>query len=157
MSTDTEGMGCDPEQTKEMDMLFGNQPGPGASNQYDDDYASDYCDEQSAYTSCPEVLSGYDGEQADDLVRQGRVGQSAPARQARRDGRIGRSIVALSRDLIGIVAVGLDVVHPASEIVLRLTVQNRDFVATLHQFIDQRPADEEGSPDYQYLHMLLRQ
>ena len=31
-----------------MDILFGNQPRPGESNQYDDDYASDYGDEQTA-------------------------------------------------------------------------------------------------------------
>ena len=58
---------------------------------------------------------------------------------------------------LGIVAVGLDVVHPASEIVLRLAMQDRDFVAALHQLVHQGPADEEGTPDYQYLHMLLRQ
>ena len=57
----------------------------------------------------------------------------------------------------GIVAVGLDVVHPASEIVLGLAVQNGDIVAALHQLFDQSAADEEGSADDQYLHMLLRQ
>lgn len=52
----------DPDQSREMDMLFGNQPGPGESNQYDDDYASDYGDEQFAYTSSPEVINEAEDE-----------------------------------------------------------------------------------------------
>ena len=41
--------------------------------------------------------------------------------------------------------------------VLRLAVQNGDVVAALHQLLHQQTADEEGSPDNQYLHTLLRQ
>jgi hypothetical protein len=45
------------DRTIEMGVLFGKQAKPGESNQYDDDYASDYGDKQTAYTSSPEVVN----------------------------------------------------------------------------------------------------
>jgi hypothetical protein len=58
---------------------------------------------------------------------------------------------------VGIVAVGQDVVHPPAEIMFRLAMQHGNFVLPLQQLFHQRPPDEEGSTDNQYLHILLRQ
>ena len=58
---------------------------------------------------------------------------------------------------VGVVAVRHDVLDPPAEVVLGLAVQDRDFVAALHQLLHQLAADEQGPPDDQYFHKLPRE
>jgi conjugal transfer pilus assembly protein TraI len=61
-STKTEETGSEPCRTIEMDILFGRQAKPVETNQYDDDYASDYHNEQAAYASSSEVVINAEDE-----------------------------------------------------------------------------------------------
>ncbi|MDP3332310.1 MAG: MobH family relaxase [Methylococcaceae bacterium] len=61
-STKTEETGSEPCRTIEMDILFGRQAKPVETNQYDDDYASDYHNEQTAYASSSEVVNNAEDE-----------------------------------------------------------------------------------------------
>ncbi|MFI3136226.1 MAG: MobH family relaxase [Methylococcaceae bacterium] len=55
-STKTEETRSEPCRTIEMNILFGRQVKPVETNQYDDDYASDYHNKQAAYASSSEVV-----------------------------------------------------------------------------------------------------
>ncbi|MGZ8172486.1 MULTISPECIES: MobH family relaxase [Methylobacter] len=61
-STKTEETRSEPCRTIEMDILFGRQAKPVETNQYDDDYASDYHNEQTAYASSSEVVINAEDE-----------------------------------------------------------------------------------------------
>src|ERR1035438_4623798 len=52
----------------------------------------------------------------------------------------------------GVVAIGHQVLDPASEVVLRFAVQDGDVVAFLKQLLHQQFPDEESSSDYQHFH-----
>jgi len=56
-STKTEETRSEPCRTIEMDILFGRQAKPVETNQYDDDYVSDYHNNQTAYASSSEVVN----------------------------------------------------------------------------------------------------
>ncbi len=56
-ATKTEETRSEPSRTIEMDILFGSQTEPVETNQYDDDYASDYHNKQTAYASSSEVVN----------------------------------------------------------------------------------------------------
>jgi len=55
-ATKTEEARSEPCRTIEKDILFGKQAKPVETNQYDDDYASDYHNNQTAYASSSEVV-----------------------------------------------------------------------------------------------------
>ncbi len=61
-STKTEETRSEPCRTIEMNILFGRQAKPVETNQYDDDYASDYHNEQTAYASSSEVVINAEDE-----------------------------------------------------------------------------------------------
>ena len=61
-STKTEETRNEPCRTIEMDILFGRQAKPVETNQYDDDYASDYHNKQTAYASSSEVVNNAEDE-----------------------------------------------------------------------------------------------
>jgi len=61
-STKTEVTGSEPCRTIEMDILFGRQSKPVETNQYDDEYASGYHNEQTAYASSSEVVINAEDE-----------------------------------------------------------------------------------------------
>ncbi|NOT11583.1 MAG: hypothetical protein HOP23_07120, partial [Methylococcaceae bacterium] len=61
-STKTEETRSELCRTIEMGILFGRQAKPVETNQYDDDYASDYHNEQTAYASSSEVVNNDEDE-----------------------------------------------------------------------------------------------
>lgn len=61
-STKTEETRSEPCRTIEMGILFGSRPEPVETNQYDDDYASDYHNEQTACASSSEVVINAEDE-----------------------------------------------------------------------------------------------
>src|ERR1017187_7448394 len=56
---------------------------------------------------------------------------------------------------IRVIAIRHDVLHPPAEIVLRLAVQDRNFVPSLDQLIHEQAANKESPANDQYLHTLL--
>lgn len=69
-STKTEETRSEPCRTIEMDILFGSRTEPVETNQYDDDYASDYQNGQAAYASSPEVTYAYTDDQAHGIIKR---------------------------------------------------------------------------------------
>lgn len=61
-STKTEETRSEPCRIIEMDILFGRQAKPVETNQYDDDYASDYHNNQTAYASSSEAANNAEDE-----------------------------------------------------------------------------------------------
>ena len=53
---------------------------------------------------------------------------------------------------IRIVAIRHRILHALAEVVLRLAVHHRDFVAGFEQFGDQQPADKQRAADNQDFH-----
>jgi hypothetical protein len=69
-STKTEETRSEPCRTIEMDILFGRQAKPVETNQYDDDYASGYHNEQTAYAGSPEVTCAYTDNQVHGIINR---------------------------------------------------------------------------------------
>ncbi|WP_036244238.1 MobH family relaxase [Methylobacter tundripaludum] len=69
-STKTEETRSEPCRTIEMDILFGRRVEPVETNQYDDEYASDYHNEQTVYAGSPEVTCADTDDPAHHIIKR---------------------------------------------------------------------------------------